>query len=404
MARDVSGRSQQGTREAASANAVVDDLRQRGLLVLDVRSAETESASTGITLAALDPTNWMPVASVDVELCLQQIAMMLRSGMTLLTSLKTVADQARKASMRRIWADVAEKIQQGSSLADAMQRHRCFSRLIVQLVRVGEQTGILDQVMKRGADALERRRHLVTSMLTAMTYPVIVLVSAFGVAGFMVVGVIPKLEGFLNSMGRQLPATTQLLVDISHYVQQYFLHGIILTLSAILAAVMIYLWPPGRMWVDKTALRVPIIGYLLRLAGTAAFARSMGTLLQSGITILESLRTIERLHANQYLAARVAHARQIVMQGGNLSDPLSGSGAFMPMLSRMIAIGDAAGTMDEVLEQVAEFHEMQLQSTIRQFSALIEPAIILVVGGIVGFVYVSFFLALFSASTGGAIR
>jgi len=167
-----------------------------------------------------------------------------------------------------------------------------------------------------------------------------------------------------------------------------------------LISILVYCHPFGRLMVDRRLLRVPIIGKLLRLAGTATFARGLGILVQSGITLLEGLRTVEELLQNRYLAGRVTAARQAVMQGGTLAEPLSAEKAFSPLLARMVAVGESAGTIDEVLDEVARFHEAQMQSAIRQLSAIVEPAIILVVGGIVGFVYIAFFMALFAA--GGA--
>jgi type IV pilus assembly protein PilC len=163
-------------------------------------------------------------------------------------------------------------------------------------------------------------------------------------------------------------------------------------------AVAIYSWPPGRYWVDRSALRVPVLGVLFRLASTATFSRSLGILIRSGVTLLEALRTVERLHHNRYLAGQVVSARDSVMQGGTLAEPLRTAHAFMPMLPAMVAVGESTGTLDDVLDEVARFHESQLQVAIRRFSIIIEPAIIVVVGGIVGFVYISFFLAMFSTA------
>jgi type IV pilus assembly protein PilC len=148
-------------------------------------------------------------------------------------------------------------------------------------------------------------------------------------------------------------------------------------------------------------MRVPIISTLFRLAATATFSRSLGILIRSGVTLLESLRTVERLHRNRFLASKVVAARDSVMQGGSLAEPLRAPYAFMPMLPAMVAVGEATGTLDDVLDEVARFHEAQLQVAIRRFSIIVEPAIIVIVGGIVGFVYISFFMALFSAVGSG---
>jgi type II secretory pathway component PulF len=325
---------------------------------------------------------------------------MLRSGLTLLNALTTVAEQADRAAMRRIWTDVGSRIQEGASLADAMGRHPRFAPLVVQLVRVGEQTGHLEPVFVRAADALEHRRHLRTSLLTALAYPTVVVLAAIGVAGFMTFFVIPKLERFLSTIGRRLPTITQWLLEVSRFTQAYALYALLGLAVLVAVVIALYFWPPGRLWIDRLILRVPLVGKMLRLAGTVAFANGLSALLRSGITVLEGLRTIERLLSNRYLGTQVAGAREAVLHGGNLADPLGRPHGFMPLLSRMVAVGESAGTLDEVLDETARFYEAQLRSTIRQFSVIVEPIIIIVVGGIVGFVYIAFFMALFAA--GGA--
>jgi type IV pilus assembly protein PilC len=375
-------------------------LRERGWLVLEVRAAEAAGPVTVGWGTRLNPLAWLPPRSFDVELSLQQMAIMLRNGLTLLSALKTVAEYARRAVMRRVWLTVAERIQQGSSLTEAMAEHRCFGNMVIQLVRVGEQTGTLDAVVLRAAEALERRRLLRTQLLTALFYPTLVLAAAIGVAVYMIVGLIPKLRVFLDALGRKLPPLTQSLLDISAFFQTYGLSILlgILTLTVVVAA--IYLWPPGRVALDRLMLRLPILGLLLRLAGTVQFAHGLGVMLQSGITLVEGLRTVEQLHRNRYLAVQVAEARNAVLRGSSLAEPLTQTRAYMPMLARMVAVGETAGTLDAVLREVARFHEAELQSMIRWFSAIIEPVIICVVGGIVGFVYIAFFVALFSVAGG----
>lgn len=400
-ARDSTGRPQRGTLEAASANALVSSLRQRGWLVLNVQAASDAVAPAAI-LARLNPFAWLPPRMVDVELSLQQIAVMLRSGLTLLTALRTVAEQARRQKLHRIWEHVAERIQEGASFADAMSAYRCFPRLVVQLVRVGEQSGSLELVLTRAAAAMESQRNLRTSLLTALAYPSIVLVMALGVTTLMLLVLIPKLQKLLQAFGRKLPAMTQMLLDLSTFVQTYLPHLLLGVLLISAALVLLYLWPPGRLALDRFILRVPLLGPIFRLAGTVTFAQGLGILTRSGITLLEGLRTVEQLHSNRYLASRVSQARLRVLQGSTLAEPLAASRAFMPMLSRMVAVGESAGTLDEVLDEVARFHEAQLQRAIRQLSVLVEPAIIVIVGGIVGFVYASFFIALFAAA--GAVR
>lgn len=400
VARDPNGSPRKGSLEGRTSAEIVEQLRRRGWLVVDVRPEGAGDRDLADWLAFLNPIQWLPVRSVDVEWSLHQLAVMLKSGMTLLNSLDTLVKQVRRPAMQQVWRKVSERIQQGSGLADAMKEHRCFIHLIIQLVRVGEQTGTLDQVLSRGAEALERRRELRTRLITAMIYPSIVVVMALGVTTFMLMYVIPQVQIFLRALGRKLPAMTQVLVDIADYIQIHGARTGIIILLLIAASVGFYLWPVGRMSIDRMALRFPVIGIIFRVAGTALFARAMSILVRSGVTILESLRTVEQLHRNRYLAFRVGESRERVMQGESLSESLAVRPAYMPMLTSMIHVGESAGSMDDTLEEVARLHERQLQAIIRRFSAMVEPAIILVVGLIVGYVYISFFVALFAAAGG----
>lgn len=393
--RNTAGRPQSGREDASDASALVAALRSRGWLVVAVKEVGPPGS---VRPSLLNPAWLLPVRSIDVELAMQQIAVMLRSGLTLLTSLRTAAEQARRPRLQAALNDVADRIQQGATLTDAMAKHRHFPHMVIQLVRVGEQTGTLEQVLARAAEAMERRRLLLTQLVTALFYPALVLFSAVVVAGVMVFYVIPKLQVLLTSLGRRLPPLTQRLVDITHFLNAHGRTIGIVLLALIIAFAVVYLWPPGRLFLDRLLLRVPIIGNLFRLAVTVQFAHGVSVLLRSGVTLVEGLRTVERLHQNKYVAGLVAGARESVLGGGSLAPPLSARGGFVPMLSRMVAVGETSGTLDDVLAEVARFHENQLQATIRRFSAVIEPVIIVVVGGIVGFVYVAFFMALYSTA------
>ncbi len=398
-ARNGAGQRQEGTQDAPSAADLVNSLRQRGWLVLSVQPASDsiQAISWG---DMLNPLAWLPPRSLDVEWSLQQMSVMLRSGLTLLATLKTIAEYAQRPAMRKVWNNVADRIQQGSTLADAMADHRCFSFMVLQMIRVGELTGTLDQVVYRAAETMERRRLLRTQVFTALTYPAIVLVAAIGVSIFMIVGVIPKLRVFLEALGRKLPPMTQNLLDLSAFFRSYGIHILIGIFTLTIFLIALYLWPPGRLKIDRFLLWVPILGSMLRLGATVQFAHGLSVMLQSGITLVEGLQTVEKMHGNRFLAGLVAEAREAILRGSSLAAPLAVPRAFMPMLSRMVAVGESAGTLQEVLMEVARFHESQLQSTIRRFSTLIEPAIVVVVGGIVGYVYIAFFVAMFSVAGG----
>jgi len=399
-ARDPGGSGVSGVERAASVEALAAELRSRGFLVLEAGPAGP--GETGDQNGPIRRGVWPPRA-IDVEWGFQQLATMLRGGLGLLEALRTVADQARRPSVARLWRGVAERIEQGSSLAGALvAQGKVFSPHVVQLARVGEATGELDAALSLAAAQLERSRHLRFTVLNALAYPATVMALAGGVAGFLVMAVIPKIQRYLGGRGRSLPAMTQSLLDVSAALQRHLPLIAVAVVASAVALWAVRRWPAGRLASDRWLLRFPVVGSILRTAGTASVARALGSQLSSGVPLLEALDTAARLPSNTALGARLTAARDVVLRGGSLAAGLSGGREFMPMLPRMLAVGESAGTLSQVLDEVARFHESQLLAAVRRLSALIEPAVILIVGGIVGFVYIAFFLALFSLA--GRVR
>lgn len=397
VARSGDGRIQRGALEASSPGALRTTLLNRGMRLMSFEE-EAEKLSTWDQLARyINPWEWLPPRSLDIEVALEQIAVMLRSGIGLLTALRTVAEQAQVTAMRRICLELAADIEEGSSFADALASQKRMPTIVVQLVRVGEATGNLDMVLESAAKHIAQRRQNVTQLITALAYPLFVGVAAIAVAVYLVVYVIPQLAKFLKALGKKLPSMTQSLVDLAGWIQVNGLTVLVILVMCTIAGILFYMWPPGRMLIDRYSLRIPLIGNVLRLSGTVTFSGALSIMLRSGITLIDALRTIEQLHNNRFLALQVQNARDAVIQGEGLARSLKTRHAFMPMLASMVAVAENAGELDDVLDRVAKFHENQLQAAIKRLSALIEPAIIVVVGGIVGYVYMAFFIALFSA-------
>ena len=396
-ARDPGGAPLRGVASAATVEAAIADLRGRGFLLLGIEPV-AEAAARGAREIRLPPI--LPMTVFDVQTGMQQLAIMLHSGLTLLGSLRTAADQARRPRAARVWRNVAERIERGATLSDALEAHpRLFPSYVVQLVRVGESSGELAAMLNRAADHLEQTRNLRLMVVNAFTYPAIVLLLAIGVSAFMVLNVIPKIQTFLQSGGRELPPLTRRLLDISDWLRANLPEVGIGLATALVALWALRQWPPGRRVLDAIRLRIPVLGVVLRQAEAAAFARGMGILLESGVAMLDALRTVENLVRNRAVALRIATARAAVTRGEPLADGLSGGREFLPMLPRMVAVGEATGTLGTVLSGVATFFEAQLVLAVKRLGLVIEPVMILVVGGIVGFVYIAFFVAIFSLAT-----
>ncbi|MEM1210690.1 MAG: type II secretion system F family protein [Planctomycetota bacterium] len=394
--RTVSGQTRAGVLDAIDAASASAALRQDGSLLLGLEPTTERAATRRRGKARVSRLPFVRPRIATLEVALRQISVMLESGLTLLEALRSAADQSTPL-MRGTLNDIAEQVQQGRSLTQAIERHRWTGRVVSQLIEVGEQTGTLDIVMQRAASALEKRRLIINQAVAALLYPTIVFLAAIGVFLFMLIYAVPRLTVYLNALGRNLPFMTQVLVDASNFILAWWpvITGSIVL--GLICLVVTYATPPGRLLIDTVLLRIPIIGYILRTSATAMFSRTFSLLLASGVTIIEALRTCQDLHRNRRLTVLIAQAREQVITGEPLAPGMAARKTFTPMLSSMIAIGERSGNLDETLLSCAVFHEQRLEALIRTLSSIVEIVIIIVVGGIVGYMYIAFMMALYGA-------
>lgn len=395
---DANGRRMNLEREGASREAVLSSLRSEGRVVISIdetagveNTREEEDFGRSLFYAV------RRMGKFDVEMGFRQLAAMIKSGITLLAGLETVAEQASSRSARNVWKRVAGKVMAGKSFAEALgDDEKKFGEIAVRLAEVGEKSGELEHALSKAADQLETRRNLRTAVVNAISYPIVAVLMAIAVSAYLVIGVIPKLSEFLRSGGADLPAVTKLLMDFSEFARENGA-AILVSAGAVVAGwVLVRLWRPGREVQDAFLLRIPVAGKILRLSGTALFARSMQIMLESGVSLIEALDTASRLLANLRLSRRVADARGLVIQGRSLFESLVAAREFLPMLRRMVSVGEVTGALPETFGETARFHEMLLALAVKRLGMLIEPVMIIITGGIVGFVYIAFFMALFA--------
>ncbi|MCP4943699.1 type II secretion system F family protein [bacterium] len=391
-ARDNEGQAQQGLIEADTAARVTAQLRDRGWLVLNVREQINTNASTKSSLAGA----LMTPRGIQVELSLRQLAVMLRGGISLLAAMQTIATQSDNRQIRSAYNDLIEKVQQGITFSDALESQPGFPNFLIRLVRVGERTGIQETVLVQAADMMHSRRETVREIAAALTYPAIVLVAAGGASLYMITSLIPKLSKLLEGLGKPLPPITQSLVTASNFVEAWGPLALLVLIAIAVSIIITYLSPTGRLAIDRFVLRIPVIGKIFRLSGTLTFSQTLSSLVSSGVTVLDALVTVQQMHANSYLANIVQRSRDSIIRGNNLADTLREKRAYMPLLATMTAVGEQSGNLDEVLEEVTTFHRSQLSGMISTLSAWVTPVIILVVGSIVGYVYIAFFLGMFA--------
>jgi len=394
IARDRAGRIARGELFADSAIGLKTLLHAQGMRLV---SLETLPEPASSLLGNLSPRRWMPARSRDVEFALRQLAIMLRSGLNLLNAIQSLQSQTDSVAFAAILETLHARITRGDSLANSLAEHPVFPQVVVQLVSVGEKTGNLEQVLEQSAKYMNQRRTAITEVRVAMTYPAIVAMAAIVIAGYLTFAVIPELQKFLGAMGRKLPRMTQSLVDFAQWFQINGGTVCVVFVSLTVGLIFVTRWSPGRLWIDEWLLRIPVIGNVLRLSGTATLASSLAVMVNSGIKLVEAIDIARQLQTNHFLAGLLTNASDSIIRGKALAPTLAARGGFSPVLSSMVAIAEQTGHLDSTLDEVAKFCETELQSKIKRMSQLVEPAVIVVAGGIVGYVYIAFFMALMSA-------
>jgi type II secretory pathway component PulF len=396
IAQDAANQIVRGRLQAEHPGEIRARLQARGIRLLTV-----EQSNWGMLELRWEQAGSLlrkrPLRGVEVELFLQQLAVMLGSGLELTAALRDLEQHSTSARLRATCRNLLTQVQAGDSFAESIANSKRFPPIVQQLVGVGEQTGELPITLERAAEFLERRRATLGGIRSALSYPIFVAVSAFTVAIYLVVSAIPKLSLFLNTMGRDLPAMTQSLVDLSDFVRQY---GVVLSVSSVASLVaigLLYCWAPGRYRIDRLILRIPILGSLAQVAETQQFASTLALMLRSGVRLPEALEAGAKLHSNHYLAEQVRQMVRRVVAGQALADSIGTDRGFAPLLPNMAAVGERTGDLPKCLEHVALFYNKDLDRRLKKFVGLLEPAIIVFVGGIVGYVYIAFFMALISA-------
>lgn len=402
IALTAAGSRTRGVRTASDLQAAAGALRAEGLFVIELAPAAGIPASPGRrSLAAwlADGVGW-PIRTADRVQFLRQLGLMLRSGLPLLHALEVFAGQCSHTLLKRAVLRTADRIRGGMSLSAALERQgSLLPPLALRMIAVGETIGELETTLERMAAHLERRADIRNSLLTSLAYPVLLVLMTVGVVVFLVTRVIPRFVQLLSIRNVAMPAATQGLIAATEFLNR---HGLLIAAAfagAVIALLLLSLIRPVRYAVDRTLLGVPILGTILTLSFLAHFGRTMAALLKSGVPLLDALRTLGHSVGNRAMARRVQAASESVLAGRSLSEGLR-CRVIPPLLSELVAVGEVSGTLETVLEDAADFYETRLQRTVKWMAGLFEPAMILIVGGIVGFVYIAFFSVLYRMSGG----
>lgn len=334
----------------------------------------------------------------DMVVFSRQFSSMIGSGVAMIRTLTIISEQCENRKLKEVLADVKSQVEQGSALSDAFAKHPdVFDRLWVAMVRAGETGGILDEVMKKVAEFAEQRQKLNDKVKSAMAYPSVALAVAVIVFWVMLTFIIPVFKEMFTGMGGELPAFTQMLIDLSGLMRSVWMVLFVAVIAgAVWAVKQYYKTEPGRMVIDQMMLKLPVLGEVIQKVCVARFTRTFGVLVRSGVPMLTALDVVKETAGNAPLQKAVENVQKEVREGGNISKPLGRESLFPPMVVQMVAVGEETGKLDDMLNKVADFYDEEVENSVEALTSILEPIMVVGIGGIVGSVVVGMYLPIFS--------
>ncbi len=392
-AREASGKLISGKLEAPIRGIIADKLRSMGYFVIAI--TEESVKQENINFDIFEKFN--RVKSRDIVVFNNQLATMISSGLTLVTSLNILSQQVENKKLQQVIMKVRDDVEGGASFSSALEKYPdIFSVLFVNMINAGETGGALEEILRRLARFAEQSEEIRNNVKTAMTYPVLIIIVALSVVLFLVVGVFPKFEALFKSMDVPLPLPTQILLVISRTIRtQWYWVAIV---SGILGF-MFYRYQKtsvGKYNIDLVLLKIPVFGMIIKKAAISRFTRTLGTLINSGVPILQSLRIVETTVGNTVIAKIINSVAEHVNRGESMANPLRDNKIFPPMVGHMVSVGEESGTLDTILNKIADFYDSEVDSTVKRLSSIIEPILLVFIGGVVGVIALALFLPMFN--------
>ncbi len=383
------GEVRAGEMEAADDAAVKARLSQMGLEPTKVKRKPRE--------IHVKIPGFGGVTTKDILIFTRQFSVMIDAGLPLVQGLEIIATQADNREFRRVLMDVKLRVESGSTFADALAVHpKVFDELFVQLVRAGEIGGILDTILQRLGAYIEKNEKLKRRVKGAMVYPSIVLIVAVGVTVVLLMFVTPTFEKMFKDFGGAMPAPTQFLIDLSHAMTRYWYLIFGIPVALVVAWRTWVGTTKGRALWDAFVLKVPVFGPLIRKIAVARFTRTLGTMLSSGVPILDALEIVAKSSGNKVIERGILTVRARIAEGKNIAGPLAETGVFPPMVVQMIGVGEATGAMDQMLAKIADFYDDEVDVAVGALTSMIEPVMMVFLGGVVGGFLVAMYLPIFS--------
>ena len=400
-ALDKGGKQVKGVIEASNEEIIIEKLRDMGYYPLRVSPSKEKSVAQS-DLSAMPGLKWFfhRVKTKHIMTFTRQLATLIDAGLPIMRSLSILNEQVESQIFKDRIMAMRDDIESGASLSDAMAKHpKTFDKLYVNKVRAGEIGGVLESVLRRIADFLEKREALKGKVKSAMMYPAVVSFLAIGIVAFILITIIPKFTDIFEQLGGDLPAPTQFLVDASWVLVHRSWVVILAVVIMIVIVRQAYKTAPGRHFFDKLKLKIPVFGDLFRKIAITRFAGTLSTLINAGVPILQALDIVRDSSGNEVVSRAMMKVYQSVKDGETIHEPLSECEVFPPLVVHMVAVGEETGAIDLMLLKVAEAYEREVDDTVNALTSILEPVLIVFLGAIVGGIVIALYLPLFKIPT-----
>ncbi len=389
-ARDKAGLIQKGSLFAADRAAATASLGEKGLTPILVKEAAVTSSDNMGLVERLSGGNRVKLA--DKVIFSRQFATMVNAGVPLVQSLNILREQTESKKLKAVVGEVAKQVEGGSTLAAALGGHpEVFNDIYVNMVKAGEAGGILDQVLDRLAIQQEKDAEIVSKVKSAMIYPMVITIATFAAFFFLMTVIVPKLASIFADAGANLPIYTKIMLAISGFLVHSWWLLLIIIATVFISFTRWIHTTSGKRIVDRAMLKAPIIGPILVKVNVARFARTFGSLMASGISVLEAINATKSALGNSVYQDELTDVAQKVKNGRPMSEPIRASKNFPPIVGQMLSVGEETGQLDEILLKLAGFYEREVDTVIAGITSIIEPILIIVLGGMVGFIVISVF-------------
>jgi len=385
------GQTITGEMEATNRETVVARLRSQQVIATAVRTKPRDITIPGLAAKVSDK---------DIVVFTRQFATMIDAGLPLVQCLEILASQQDNKTLKKTLTEIRQAVEGGSTFAASLKQHpKVFSSLYANMVEAGEAGGILDTILNRLAQYMEKAMSLKKKVKSAMIYPSTIITVAVAVVIFLLIFVIPTFKAMFEGFGAALPLPTQIVLELSRIVRSYFLVGIGAIVGVLIGIRWWYGTSSGRTTIDRFLLRMPIIGILIRKVAVAKFTRTLGTLISSGVAILDGLEITARTAGNRIVEMAVLKTRASISEGKTIAEPLRESGVFPPMVVQMIAVGEQTGALDAMLSKIADFYDDEVDTAVANLTALLEPILMVFLGVVIGGVVIAMYLPIFKLVT-----